>query len=263
MGKIMVLDTECNSLDTSSGFIQELAWAIYDMDSQRLLKCRSHLLHWNMAYTVEPGAFDTTGLSRDFCESNGLKAMDVFMDFLTDCEAVDCICGHNLIDYDKKMLVTNIKRCMFDYPSRFESLFTFDTYYDCPYPKSQKIFALKYLALDHGHILSGAHQAMADVFACAHIFFKYKFEECFRIASTPLVTLSGFTQFMDQAGRDAFYSSKFRFNKDKKRWEKRCRAIYIKEAQLTLGNRDLFCDDKRVIIAPEAQPSLFEQGPSL
>lgn len=244
MSRIMFIDTETNCLDTQYGFIMELGWAIYDIDSKRLIKTRSYMLKWNMGYTVDEGAFEATGLTREFCEANGWPAQDVFAEFLVDCAEVECVCGHNFIDFDKNMLISNIKRVLFGDPVQFTSLFTFDTMYDCPFPKNQKSLALKYLALDHDYILSDAHQALADVFACAAIFFKYDFEEIMMRARTPIVTISGLTEYLDTDGRAAFYKQKFRWNREKRRWEKRCRAFYVDGAQLELGNYNLFCDDK-------------------
>lgn len=244
MATICFLDTECNSLDTQRGFIQELAWAIYDVDTRRLLKSTSHLLRWNMPYTMEPEAQAVTGLSREFCENNGKFVNDVFCDFLTEVETCDAICGHNLIDYDFQMLCSNIKRAMFtEPPPDFLAKFAFDTYFDLPIKNPRQIMTLKYLALDHGYVLSDAHQALADVFACAYVFFSYPFEESVLRARTPLITMHGHTDYKDTPGREAFYRQKFRWNRDNRRWERRCRAFYVSQAQLELG-RDLFCGDK-------------------
>lgn len=253
MARILFFDTEGNSLDTAGGFIQELAWAIFDLDSGRLLKCTSHLLKWNMHYEVAAAAFEVTGLSREFCEEQGKPAGQVFEEFLLDCENVDCVAGHNIIDYDVKMAVSNIKRALFGAPVQLTSKFTFDTMYDCPYPKHIKVLALEFLALKHGYVMTDAHKAMADVFATAHIFFKYPIDQMIEIARTPIVTVAGYTQFLDTAGREAFYTKKFRWNRDRKRWEKTCRAFYVEGIQLDL-KYDLFVNDLKLQLELQANP---------
>ena len=260
--RILIADTETTSLDTSTGFIQELAWAIFDMEKKRLLKSRSHLISWNRAYEVDQGAYETTGLSREYVERWGTEAKLVFEEFLTDVHDVDAIGGHNYIDFDDKMLISNIKRAFFSEPAELIAKFKVDTYHDCPYPKSQKIFGLKYLAFDHGHILSNAHQALADVLACAHVFMSYPLKDCLDIANTPLVTLSGHTQYHDQAGREAFYQAKFRWNKPNNRWERRCRAYHIPGTQLQLGGRQLLSDNTLVpsVPGPEIETKSFTES---
>lgn len=247
---ILFFDTETNSLDTDRGTIMELAWAIYDVRKMRLLSAHSHLLRWNMHYEVDPGALATTGLTKEFCEENGDPAGEVFSKFLLDCSKSFAVAGHNVLAYDKPIIRTNILRSLFNEPKSFMDQFTFDTMYDCPYPSTQKQMALKYLAFDHGHIMSDAHQALADVFACASVFFKYKFTECLEIARTPLMTINGYTDYHDEVGREKFYQAKFRWNKPRKRWEKTARAFYIPGTQLLLGDYPIFNEtaDKIVVL---------------
>lgn len=264
MSKILFLDSECNSLDTERGFIQELAWAVYDIDQKRLLKSQSHLLQWIMHYEVDPQAFAVTGLSREFCEKNGKPAPQVFSEFLKDVSEVDVLGGHNLLDYDKPMIWHNILRTLFSPPKGFMEKFTFDTMFDCPYPNPRQVMALKYLSYDHGFILSNAHQAMADVFACAHVFFSYPYEKCLEIAKTQLMTMHGYTQWGDEEGRESFYRQKFRWNRERKRWERRARAFYIPGTQLELG-RDLFTmsggNECRIKVEQKEAPANVEEIP--
>lgn len=249
---IAFFDTECNSLDTDHGFIQEIGWAIYDAKTKRLLKSRSHLLKWNMQYEVDEGAFETTGLSRAFCEEEGENATQVLLAFIADLEGVDAICGHNIIDYDIKMLGSNIPRCCFSSESKIDDLPKLDTMYDLPLKRPFKSMMLEYLAMKHGHIMSGAHQALADVFACAHVFFSYPLEEILAIASTPIIKLHGYTDYLDEVGREKFYKAKFRWNREAKRWEKTARAYHIPGTQLDLSGYNLFSGDSIVrVTQPE------------
>lgn len=237
MSKILIFDTECNSLDTEKGFVQELAWAIYDLSSWRLLKSQSSLARWNTVYDVEPGAFAATNLTREFCESHGAPAHYLFTEFLSDAYDVDYVCGHNVIVYDIPMMTSNIKRaCLFEAKnSHFMEKHVIDTLIDCPYPATQKILALKYLALDHGYVLSDAHQAIADVFACKAILSKYDFEKVLEISKTPVVTITCKPDWNNLEGRGLVKNARFYWNPDRKLWFKSIREFYLNDIQESLA----------------------------
>ncbi len=236
--KIAIFDTECNTLDTAEGFVQELAWAIYDVKSWRLLKSRSHLLKWNKPYEVEPGAFAATNLSREFCEQHGTSANYVMTEFLSDVHDVDYVCGHNAISYDIPMMKTNIMRsCFFDYlNSSLAIAHPIDTLIDCPFPETMKIHALKYLAYDHGFILSDAHQALADVFACKAVLSSYDFDKVLEISKTPMVTLTTKIDWRDLDNRARIKNARFYWDNDRKVWKKNIREFHLTGIQLSLGD---------------------------
>lgn len=236
---MIIFDTETNSLDTENGFIQELAWVIVDTSTWRTIKAVSHLIRWNTSYQVEPGAFAATGLTKEFCEYHGHKANNVFHDFLSDVTTCNFISGHNVLGFDLPMLASNVQRaCLFPLAdsNEYKSKLVVDTLIDLPYPPSMKVLALKYLALDHGYILSDAHQAMTDVFACKHLLTKYDFNQVLEIANTPLVTLTAKIDFNDLDSRDRIKNARFYWNSTRKLWEKRIRQFHLPNIQLTLGD---------------------------
>lgn len=230
MPRIMFYDTECNTLNKQEAFIQELGWAVFDLDTGRLISAKSHILKWNLQYTVDEGAFLATGLTRDFCEANGKMATEVLLEFLDEVMQVDYLCGHNIMEYDNEVMITNLKRGLFAMTEAdkvfgcFEGLIV-DTMLDLP-TKQKQIMGLKYLALDHGYVMSNAHQALADVFACSHVFFQYDKDVVFKSAQTPLTTFYAQTVYGDQFAKDLVYAMKFRWNPQFKVFEKTCRGIY-------------------------------------
>jgi len=257
--KLLFFDTETNSLN-HDGFIQELAWAVYQ--DGRLIKSTSSLLKWNLHYVVDPIAFQTTGLSREFCESHGRPAKNVFAEFLYDLSECEAKAGHNIIEFDEKIIDSNIRRSMFGPPEAFHQKPSLDTMLDLPLKNTRQNMTLKYLALDHGHVMSSAHQALADVFACAHVFYSYPIGEIVKRAMTPLVTIDGYVPYLDQPGREAFYNQKFRWNREKKCFSKKIRAFYIPELQAALEGRELFIDgqlvnvDQSQLIKADPDPQL-------
>lgn len=243
MAKILFYDLETNSLDTSRGFIQEMAYAIFDLETQRCLAAHSFLLSWGMAYSVDPAAFLVTKLSRDYCEKHGEIAATVLSDFITllKTEQVQYVAGHNILQFDNLMLNTNIKRALFE-SFNINDYKCLDTYIDIPYPAHIKNLTLKYLALDHDYVLTGAHEALRDVFACAHVFFKYNTSEILERAQSPLVLAAAHTNYNDTESRDQLVSLKFRWNRLQKRWEKQVRKSSIDSIQ-SVYTGPLFVDD--------------------
>ncbi len=264
MALITFYDTECNSLDKEGGTIQELAWATFDIDSKRLVYAKSFLLNWNMHYEVSPDAFEATGLSKVFCERMGDPAPYVFSIFLDDVSRSQFVGGHNHLEFDDKIIAHNIRRSLFDWPEAFLKIPRIDTMTDCPYPKHIKIRALKFLALEHGYVMSNAHQALADVMASAHIFFSYPFEQSLAIAETPMVDLYAYTDYHDQVGRDLCYKAKFRWNKENRRFEQRTRKFFLPEIESKMEHVQIFVvgADQPATSEPDQQLSLDVGGGS-
>ncbi len=246
--KILVYDTECSGLDVNLDFVQELGWAVYDLSSWRLLFAKSKILKWPTAYDVHPEALAVTGLSKEFCDQFGERPSEVFAEFLNDVEHVDYLCGHNAIAYDQPIVAANVRKSLFPctHESRFLKLPHIDTLVDCPFPSNMKVHALKYLAYDHGYILSDAHQALADVFACKHILQQYDFNLVEAVAATPLITLTAKVDFNDLDARAAIKQARFYWNVKRKLWEKRIREYYVPGIQLTLSESVLLNIDPPV-----------------
>ncbi len=239
MGKCLIYDCETNSLDTEKGFIQELAWAVYDTESWRLLHAKSEIISWPLFYEVAPEALDVTGLTFQFCKDNGCSVLEVFQKFLIDLSHVDMLCGHNSIMFDKPMLLSNISRATLGHSENdalpLTTLLHLDTLYDVELPRHIKVKQLKYLAFEHGHIMSNAHQALADVFACASILSKYPIERTIEIAKTPLVKISRRIDWADLKAKENLQRAGFFWNAKVKQWEKMIREIFLPNIQLQLG----------------------------
>lgn len=243
MAKILFYDLETNSLDTERGFIQEIAYAVFDTETKRCIKSQSHLLAWGMGYVVDPNALAVTNLSREYCEKNGEVASTVLSDFVTlikTCQ-VDYIAGHNILQFDNLMLKSNVLRSMFE-EFNINEYKCLDTYLDLEYPAFIKNYTLKYLALEHGYVLSGAHEAMNDVFACAHIFFQYPVDKTLAKAKDRIVLLSAYTAYTDTESREQLNALKFKWNRVTKRWEKRVRESQV-ESVRKIFSGPFFVDD--------------------
>lgn len=237
MSIVLITDTETNSLDTQSGFIQEIAFARYHVECKRFISMQSYFLRWDQIYMVEAEAQAVTGLSFAFTEGHGKEASQVFSDFLNELEISDYLCGHNILGFDRDMIASNLQK--FPVPGyRASALLrkpVIDTLIDLPYPPSQKTLALKYLSLDHGFILHNAHSALADVQACGHLLGCYPFEKVQEISSTPLVRLETFTSWDNTEKQRELKRLKFYWNKPKKCWEARVREYFLPQIREVLG----------------------------
>jgi len=239
--KILVYDTECNSLDTSTGFVQELAWGIWDAQARRCVKAQSSLVKWDMEYQMDEGAAAVTGLSKKFCDDNGQDSIKIFSDFEKDLSFCDYLCGHNAKAYDKPMMISNLirsrtdNRCDVYIPSHQESYVKsktlIDTFTDIEYPKNIKMQSLKYLAFDHGYILNGAHEALNDVFACAHLLFSYDLNKTISNAVQPIFKVQVTLKYNDP-NTNFVKESGFKWNPDLKVWHRNMRSDKLSDFKL-------------------------------
>ena len=231
--KILVFDTECNSLDIENGFIMEIAWAVYDSESKRLLRSRSNLIKWKKPYLVDDAAFEVTNLSRDFCEKYGEIPFNL-RELLIEINDCDVICGHNITSFDLPMLKSNIAKIPGVTDLNLETKIIIDTFLDLPIKKAGQIMSLKYLALDHGYVMNESHQALVDVFACAHVLFSYDFDTVLLIAQTPMTTITVKPDWNDTLLRERLSQLRFRWNPTLKQWEKRTKEYFRKEIERKL-----------------------------
>lgn len=241
--KILIYDTECNSLDTSTGFVQEIAWGIWDVQSRRCIKAVSSLVKWDMEYQMDEGAAATTGLSKKFCDDNGQDAIKIFGEFEYDLYRSDYFCGHNAKAYDKPMINSNLTRAKTKLVNNYgvyfrdqkehysETKILIDTFTDIEYPKHIKMQSLKYLAFDHGYILNGAHEALNDVFACAHLLFSYDLNKTLSNAIQPIFKVQVTLKYNDP-NTSFIKESGFKWNPDLKVWHRNMRSVKLSDFKL-------------------------------
>lgn len=83
--------------------------------------------------------------------------------------------------------------------------------------------------------MSHAHEALADVFACAHILSKYDLDRTLEIAKTPVIKLTSKIAWDNQDARDKIKQARFYWQPDRKVWEKSIREFFVPGIQLNLG----------------------------
>jgi DNA polymerase III alpha subunit (gram-positive type) len=215
----------------------EMAFGQYHIEKKRFVSLESAFLKWNKEYLVQTSASEITGLTRNFCEQYGEEARYILAKFARNVQQSKMVCGHNAVAFDLPLTLANMSRALPGMDARkiLEEAICVDTLLDCPFPKSMKQHSLKYLALDHSYVLTGAHQAVSDVMACAHILSCYDWELVKKIAATPVITITKKIDFQEIEKRDELKSLRFFWNPTRKVWEKRIREYYLQEVQSQLS----------------------------
>ena len=248
---ITVYDSETSSLDKSNCTVMELGWAVYNVtpspikDLWRCIKAKSSLVRWNKNYAVDPEAFAVTGLDAKQCEAFGTHAADLFNEFLEDAKNSDYIAGHNVKDFDSEVVLNNIFRALspddlstFDaYKNTWETYQQIDSLHDIDYPSTQRTKSLKYVALDHNYVLMGAHEALADVFASAHLFSSYSIEGIIEHSKIPMITVQLKTVWGENV--DDIRKAKFAWDRVGKFWHKKIKAHKLELLKSLLPGRNL------------------------
>ena len=145
---------------------------------------------------------------------------------LSDLMDCDFIAGQNIIQFDIPMMVSNLNRANLD-SKLLREIPAIDTYYDLNLSPNMKAKSLSYFALDHGYVNFGAHQAMNDVFACAHILSKYSITTTATIAETPLIEVITTNQYANKERKNLLYSLGFKWNGDTKTYNKITRKFFL------------------------------------
>ena len=203
-----------------------------------MLSAESYFVKWPQLYSMDPQAAAVTGLSFGFCQEVGHEARSVFSKFIMAKNRADYICGHNAIHFDVPMVKSNWQRAKLcttpddntpglkicDRP-------LIDTLHDLPYPESQTMMKLKYLACDHGYNLVDAHSALADVLACKHLLSCYPFEKVLEISKTPLINVKAYCSWDELEIHKKLKNGRFYFNKQGKCWERKIREYFLKDLE--------------------------------
>lgn len=238
MYHVLIYDTECSGLDTKKDHIMEVAWAIFSVTHDflenkwnwRCIKAKSALVSWHglSLYEVNPEAQAVTGLAREMCDEHGIPAIEILPEIFMDMAWCDFVGGHNIKGYDNEMMLFNQYRIFTEHDSMkleideiYRKFKFVDSFADIEYPEHCKSLTLKYLALEHGYVLSGAHEALMDVFASAHLFKSYDFEKIKDNAAQPIEERFLSLKFGDPKV-DVLKANRFKWNPEKKNLDEKC-----------------------------------------
>lgn len=239
MSLVLGFDLETTAIDTRIAWITEIAAVLYDTERKRAVRSFCTLVKWdgyeNFEFPEE--AQKICNLTPEMLLKYGLQAEFAIAEFFDMAAAADYVVGHNVIDYDSRVLETSLHRVLGAeiYDSRFYRLKYIDTYIDLPLPSGKQFTKLKYMCIDHGYVLNDAHTALADVFGCLHLLSQYDWETVKAIASTPLVTISAHAKYDDWGKKEKLKSARFYWNRDMKMYQKVIRAYWLEQLKSQLS----------------------------
>jgi DNA polymerase III epsilon subunit-like protein len=82
------------------------------MEDDDIVKSHVYYIHpydWQHSKTLSPEAFAVHGITKEFCEENGIRLSEAMIHCLKDMQMVDTIVGHNLA-FDMKLLMASFWR---------------------------------------------------------------------------------------------------------------------------------------------------------
>lgn len=233
MALVLVVDTETTGLDPKLDYVIELGFVLYDTDEKRIIEYSNDLVLWPGRPEVLPKIRELTGISNSLLEKYGQNPIEVFEKLTRRAYLAKYVVGHNILKFDREMISHSIFRLSNDELNRrFYSWKYIDTMCDLPYPKNIEVRKLKYLAFEHGHIMSNAHQALDDAIATAMILSKYDFSIVEEAVNSPMVELVADVSY---AEREKAKLNGFQWDKARGKWILTSRKYYLDEKKKQLN----------------------------
>lgn len=158
--------------------VTQLAWQVYD-ESGNLLSERCDLIKPDGWVIPDETFFRENNMSTERCEREGVALSEILKDFIQQVDAADYLVAHNMA-FDEKVIGCEMVRMNSNFKEEPKKLCTMqETVSFCKIPpfkwgayKWPKLIELHEKLFDEG--FDGAHDALADVKACARSFFELK-----------------------------------------------------------------------------------------
>lgn len=186
----LVFDTECNGLPVTHAArytelsnwprITQLAWGVYN-DWGEWIMGECAIIRPD-GWTVPTTAFFVeNNMSTERCEAEGKPFRQVMDRFLNAWGKCDVVVAHNL-SFDKPVLMAEMVRYDLKFPKKLDEYCTkLGSEPVCKIPGFKGKYKWPTLTEAHEFLLGtgfdGAHDALADVQACARVYFALKAHE--------------------------------------------------------------------------------------
>jgi DNA polymerase III epsilon subunit-like protein len=158
--------------------VTQLAWQVYDEDG-KLIRERCNLIKPDGWEIPKEAFFIDNNMSTERCEREGVRMLDILEDFVEQVGNADYLIAHNMA-FDDKVIGAEMIRANLAFGSEPKKVCTMQESIDfCKIPpfkwgnyKWPKLIELHEKLFNEG--FDGAHDALADVKACARSFFELK-----------------------------------------------------------------------------------------
>lgn len=227
MNNILVYDTETTGLDTDNDEIFELAWAVLDGKTLTPIHMQSAFVSTSKPLPEE--IIELTKMKQEWLDKHSHPAKDVIGKFCRDIASyeVEYIAGHNIIEYDNKILRANAIRAGISGVSEaFAKKNFIDTMTDLPYVYPTK--KLSYLAAELGFVNPFPHRALFDVLTTAKIMQYFNIEEILKLAKSPTIEVRALVSYDNRALAS---KRKYQWNAEKKIWTKKIKECHLQQEQ--------------------------------
>lgn len=226
--KIISIDTETTGLDTSTCEIIELGYALYDTDCGFSPIAVYSELALPKTPLVEE-VTEATGLTDSILNKYGKQIDEVMLNFVNIHNQFepDFILGHNIIDYDKPVMIRHLDLIREAPLSKKAPII--DTRIDPPFKKQPKNLNLAFLAAEYGEFVNPfPHRAIFDAVTTAKLLFKLGLGKAAENATSQLIELRADCNFHT---KDLARAAGYNWDGDRKMWVKKLRESIANEKE--------------------------------
>lgn len=225
--RLLGIDLETTGLDTANDRIIEVGAVLWDALLNKPIMTFGAFI--KSGKNISKEASDVNGITDEMVEEFGTSPLEMLMylSSLAKTHKVDYLVAHNAENFDKPMLLAELKRHV-TVPTHLATLPWIDTRTDIPFKSEPASRKLNHLAADHGFINPFQHRALFDVLTMLRVLATYDIREVLAYQSIPFVTLQAVVSYDDrQLAKDARYS-----------WEaigdKRYPKMWVKRVKLNM-----------------------------
>jgi DNA polymerase III epsilon subunit-like protein len=253
---VLGYDTETTGVDTKKDYVLEIGAAIYDTDTKQIFEPFDKLILWPSRPLISPKIEKLTGINEKAIEKWGISPEEAFSQLFRLADKCEYIVAHNE-PFDKGITETAILRS--HDPSdtlkkKFYGYKWINTLTDLPFPEDLPSKKLKYCAMEHGYIMSTAHRAIFDVFACLHLLKCYEWNQVLEINSSPMTLQTVKCEWHETEKQAELKSAGFLWDKPTKSWQRLERKYFTDKRKNQLS----FCIPETISPQNSSGQSLYD-----
>lgn len=211
--KIIIFDTETTGLpprgvrtltmSNAEAFphIVQFSYIIYNTGTNQIEKIRDFIIKIPSELIISPQSTSKHGITREICDTKGVEIMPVLYEFEKDLSECNLAVGHNIIDFDMKMIYAECYRRVLSCKETEKMYWTFykkissnSKKFYCTMKKGKNICNIqatnmlgkeyiKYPRLEElysklfGYIPNNLHNSLNDCLVCFRCYYMIKYSK--------------------------------------------------------------------------------------